>query len=493
MKSLFQKFDIYLFITVIILLIFFIFPTNNHLSDSYDYAASVRYGIKLFSAHHLLYNSSNYLIKEFLSLFVKSIDVLRLMQYVNAFFAIFCAFLLRTILINYLKNSRAANIWTIFSICSFGFMRFSTEAETFIIPIFISLVSTYFFQKYLKENKNKYAFYTGVFASIACLFHQIHLFWGIGLFVGFLLNGKLKSVLYFLAFTPSVILIYALVLVKYNNVELSYYNLISFIANYYYSENAETNVTINNLIVTLITFVRTFFQVHGSILVILEKYKVAILAIPFVLYLISVAFYNIFKSTTIIKDKTNDTFAKTHLIIFFLQLSFAFFSYGNSEFMVMLPFLLALFLSSFFEINLKGIQYFTLGMFIWNMSFGLIPNHYVDYLNNKSMINLIKEESNAYFIIKENYLISNYYYYEFGIESYDKILPINYDLKKKFANKGSTFYTDLLTKKTPMGRLEFTTKFDISKFEFIRHRKWINNTMGGFYIDEVKIKDLNIK
>jgi len=482
-----HKFDIFHLIALSLFSIFIIFPANHHLSDAYSYASSVKYGIDLFAPHHLLYNSFNYLIKEFLSIFINDIDVIRLMISTNAVFALLSMFLMRKILLSLFLDKNKAAVWTLLAVCSFGFMRFSTEVETFIIPIFLSLLSTYFFQKHLKLNLNRYALYSGIFASLACLFHQIHLFWGVGLLVGFITNRKLKPTLLYLATTPSVIFIYSLVILFYNNSYLSVNNIFSYIADYYYSDKADVSIGINNIIITIITFTRTFFQVHGSLLLIFEKYMIASALSSLFTTLCMIISFKLLTIKKIKNKISSNVFVFTHLLIFILQLSFAIFSHGNSEFMVMLPFLIAIFLPFIIEINIKSILCFTMGMFMWNFSFGIIPNHYIDYQNNKQLISHIAKNNNSYYILKENYLVSSYYLYEYGNDSYGKIIPIDFNIRDIKISDNTKFYTDIFSKKTPYSRVDFTTSIDTSKIKFIKHTKWINNTMGGFYIDEVKI------
>lgn len=150
------KGDSSLVLIFILSFIYFLFPTNTHLSDSYDYAASVRYADKLFSAHHLLYNSFNHLIFVSVKFIYPAVDAMRLMQFVDASFAVLCLIILRRILVLCHFDKSKSNVWTLFVACSFGVMRFAVEAETYIIPIFISLISSWYYLKSLQSGKLKY-------------------------------------------------------------------------------------------------------------------------------------------------------------------------------------------------------------------------------------------------------------------------------------------------------------------------------------------------
>ena len=160
--------------------IYLLLPNINHLGDSYGYGASVKYGVDLFQPHHLLYTWINYLSYNCICRFV-SIDALRFMQALNAVGAICCLFVLRKIVLIQTGDLNKANWLSIFVGCSFGVMRFAVEAEVYIFPIFFSLLSSILFVKYVVEKQSSYLpFLSGIMATLSCLFHQIHLFWGIG-------------------------------------------------------------------------------------------------------------------------------------------------------------------------------------------------------------------------------------------------------------------------------------------------------------------------
>jgi len=466
------------------------FPTNSHLADSFDYGASVKYGYKLFSAHHLLYNSANYLIFESVKLVYPPIDALRLMQFTDAIFALLCLLLLRRIISKQTGNEVKANVWTFFAACSFGVMRFAVEAETYIIPIFFSLLSSNCYFNYLKTKQEKNALYSGFFASVACLFHQIHLFWGIGLFIGFVRTKKLKNVFLFAILTPLVLIVYSIVLVYYNHVSFTIHNLLQFLAQYYFSDNAKVEIGMGNLIVTLITFVRTFFQVHGTVIEVLKLLPATFFAVLVVVVLMIFVVYKFFKTMSFRAIHTNASFEQTHLMIFVFQLGFAFFSYGNSEFMVMLPFLIAMFINLFVDFDLIVVKGFALCMLIWNTTFSIFPNYFIDYQNNKSLISEIKRNPDKIFILEESYLIVNQYFYEYGIYNCYRIVD-NTDKPaiKRLKKKKAIFYTDILTKKVAYSRVQFTTTEKNNNLVFVRHVNRVSSSFGGFYIDEVKCLD----
>ena len=471
---------------------YLLFPNSNHLADSLGYAACVKYGVDLFSPHHLLFNYFYFLLFKAISLVFPSLDALHFMQFGNAVFTFLSLFLLRKMLIARTNDTAKANSWILFVACSFATMRFAVEAETYILPIFISLLSSFFYLKYLETNRSINAFLCGFFASLACLFHQIHLFWGIGLFVGlFLFSPKKKSMLFFSASTPLVLIVYSIVLVFYNHVDFSGTNLVHFMADYYYSSKADMSVGSNNLIISGITFFRTFFQVHGLVVNVLRLFWVTYLIIPIVVSIVGYSLFRLVRSIKLNKIlRSQSAFELTHVAIFVLQFCFAFYSHGNSEFMVMLPFVLSVFMVMFFRVDLVALRTLALSMFIWNISFGILPNHFMDYQNIKMMSQIVHCNQDKVFIVKERTALVNQYFYDFNLPENQRIIE-NIDKKSicKFKAENAIFYTDILTKKTPYSRVDFTGDINLTNLQFVRHIIQVNSSLGVYFVDEVETSD----
>src|SRR5690606_6458389 len=74
-------------------------------------------------------------------------------------------------------------------------------------------------------------------------------------------------------------------------------------------------------------------------------------------------------------------FTRTHLLIFTLQLLFAFYAVGNAEFMVMLPLLLLLILAGWVHLSTRSLYLAGAAFFTWNLAYGILPNHLFKYTN----------------------------------------------------------------------------------------------------------------
>jgi hypothetical protein len=413
------------------------------------------------------------------------------MQFINAFFAVLSLFLLRRIVIKQTNDIDRANVWTFFVGAGFGVMRFAVEAEAYILPIFFSLISTYFYFNYLQNKKIINVFFCSLFISFACLFHQIHLFWGIGLFFGFLLTGKIRHVFLFSMITLFVPFVYSLVLVFHYQIDFSFENLIKFLGEYYYSDKADVKFGLLNFMITPVTFFRTFFQVHGIVPEILRLIPIFFIIIPVVLFFIISFVINLIKSISFkqLKLAQKNSFEVTHFLIFTFQFTFAFYSHGNSEFMVMLPFAIPLFINMFISYNLKAIKHIALAMLIWNFFFAVFPNNYFDYQNNKALIALIKQNPDKVFILKERNVLVNQYYYEVGNDEYSRLIDNqNKESIKSLYDVDKVIYTDLLSKRVPFNRANVVLPSDNSNLVFIRHITRINSELGGFFVDEIRLK-----
>jgi hypothetical protein len=473
----------------VIAIIYLFFPNNDLSLDSIDYACSIKYGKDLFQPHHLLYNFIGYHFYTLFQYIIPQIDAYKLMQLLNAIIALISLFILRKIIKQITDNQHKANVWTFFVASSFAVMRYSVENETYIIPIFFSLLSSLYYLKYLKTEKLQNVLWCSLFASLACLFHQVQLFWGIGLFIGFLSTRKIKPILLFSIPTLIVLVVYSITMVYDGGRSFTITHLIHFLLDYYYSANADTHMGSVNFVLTPISLFRTFFQVHGLIANVLQLIPAFYLVIPVVIGFIALS---IFKAKGIKFQGVNfkqSSFELTHFFIFILQIVFAFFSHGNAKFMVMLPFLLPLFIYLFFKFDLKCIKYMAFAMLIWNFFFAIFPNHYFDYQNDKELISVIKQHPNNVFLLKEKNKIALEFYYTQGVEIEDKIMNNKKEDIQTYSAQKKTFYTDVLTKKMPFSREDIASPSDYSNIVFVKHIQHINSTLGGYYIDEIKFVD----
>lgn len=401
------------------LCLYLFFPTQNSGIDAYNYAANIRWGHDLFFPHHLFYNFFHQLIIKTINAFGFYPDILACMKSINAFFAAFALYVLYLILkqsanketidVNNIKHTA----WIIFAGSSYGFMRYATENETYIIPVFWSLLSALFFLKFIVHPSYKYLFISGLMATIACLFHQLHILWYAGLFAGLLLYMR-KPAQLSIFIVPSLLIpfIYYLAFLQKHTEFIHAQNLWQFVLYDYYFGTAHTRFGIHNLLLGFISFVRSFLQVHGNISLMIAKNGFFWLGIlSFIAFMLS-AIVKLIQHKPYTQKLS--IFVKTLIIIFVLQLGFAVFSEGNAEFMVMLPMLFILIVDKKWIIHPQMILFLSLALLSWNFSYGLLPNKIYDYQNHQASLKFIESKPGAAFILSDDVQIQNMFYYNTG-------------------------------------------------------------------------------
>lgn len=439
-------------IFIFFLFLYLSFPTHNSTIDAYAYAVSVKYGISIFYPHHLLYNIPGSLMFNFLEFIGAPSDVLSLMKILNAFFAVFCLLLLKNIFFNLKIPVNKIIALLIFTGSSFGVMRYATENETYIIPIFFSLLGTLYFLKYINCSKNIYILISSLSGGIACLFHQLHFAWWLGLLITILIwNRNLKTLLIYCIPAIIVPIAYILVLVFYYSKDLTYYNLLDMFFEQLNKGNVTTKITKHNFIFTVISIIRTFFQVHGYMFVMIKKHLALFIPALVSLILIIIAFFKNRQHYSF--NIQNRIVFNSHIIILVFHLLLAFYAIGNAEFMVMIPFLLAIILSCLHKIRSLALLLFSLAMLTWNFCYGIIPNRYYDFSGNSKLIDIIIKNPDKKFILREKVLIENIIFYQngqypgniFSSPYYYSQKPDKGDLKEIIVygqNEGIGFITD---------------------------------------------------
>ena len=502
--------------THILLIFFFIiyalFPTNNSTIDAYYYASCIKYEQDLFHPHHLLYNFFGYLIYKTVNLFGLNIAPLGLMKIINSIAAVTCLYLFTLILKELKKNNSQILLLTFISASCFGFMRFATEDENYIIPIIFSLIASYYFIKFINYNKHKLLFLSGLFASVACLFHQIHIFWWLGLLLGVIIYFKnFKS--FFIYLIPSAIvpLVYLAVFICINNHDFNIfniYNFTDFIVRDFNTGSSELNFGFSNLslnlYLTLVSFVRTFIQIHGIIPCLIQNNYIFIIPAIIFLTALILIILQIFK-TKINCKLAYKQFINTHFFILAFQFLFAFYSVGNVEFMVMIPFLFLIIISEYLIISNKILTISGIALLIWNFAYGIFPPNYYKYNDNLKIIKLIKTQPDNIFILTDDNLINNQIYYYFGDQINKNIFKTPSNLKSRYLplsnldkqiklciSKKNKVYTDCIYKQEVLNRLSIFENNENTVF-FNKYKvipcDTIITIIGKQYISEVKFKN----
>jgi hypothetical protein len=474
-------------------LLYLLLPTTNSSIDAWGFAAYVKHGKDLFLSHHLFYNAIGFLWVKLIGL-IFTFDTLKLLIALNAIFAAASLYMLgKTLKLLNIDGIRLI-AWVAFAGSSWAVMRFATENETYIIPLFFSLVGSFYFVKSLTDNVSRNYFYAGLFAAAACLFHQVMFFWWIALLVGVAYKRKVKPFVWFALPALIVPISYILVLVFYYNQPLTFGSLMQFVFRDYYSGAAGVSAGSNSILFSVISLVRTFFQVHGYF-VYLPRFSI--------LYIIggsvSIGFLIV---ALIYLIEINWTFKKIknitiwiHLLAFALQLVFAFLSSGNAEFMVMIPFLLAIILSQITSGEARFVGFVSLGMLTWNLTLGLLPLHRNELDSNRKMSDMVlasqQNKKKELFVLFNKPAVENRVKYFMGDYPKNIVSGIQYDnpnkIKQRISNASSndtTVYADCINRPTTLSRetMTITNKSELfGGFKIVRVDSFKTLT-GKYYL-----------
>jgi hypothetical protein len=408
-------------IVILFLLLYLLLPTQNSTVDAYYYAASVKFGRDLFLPHHLLYNAAGFAIARLVAFFNITPDVLALLKTLNALAAGAGLLVLSKILKHLQVNKNQIPAYLLVAGSCFGYWRFATENETYIFPIVLSLLGSYFFLRMLHEERVVFAWLAGFMAALACLFHQIHFFWWLGLLAGISGLQKKRHWSVFYA-TPALLvpLAYALVLLFTKPGSLSVSGYFQFVFEDFFKGRVEQHIGLKHFVLTPINFIRSFLQVHGNLFFLIRKNLVWALPALVAVILLVLALLRL-KIKRVPFNNLKIQFARTHVLIFVLHLLFAFYAMGNAEFMVMLPVLLLLIVNCLAHIPKKALYLTGVAFMVWNLAYGIIPNYFYRYTNYQQLFGLIQQNPESLFILADDVTVTNKLYYQTGQEDWPQV------------------------------------------------------------------------
>jgi len=134
----------------------------------------------------------------------------------------------------------------------FGFLRYSIENETYIIPLFFGSLGLYFL------NDLKFKNLSWFFLSVACLFHQIYIFWLIPVLVFNLIRYKSIKGLFGSFTVVSIPYFFAALYFNKNLLSIVFQDVESGLVNNYFS--------LHNVLLGIINVFRSIIEIHGRIL-----------------------------------------------------------------------------------------------------------------------------------------------------------------------------------------------------------------------------------
>lgn len=480
----------------VILLIFFIlyisYPSGFSTTDAWYYAAAVRHDGELFHPFHLLYN----LLGKIFCIVPVSLgfDVLGSLKVMNAVFAVAALLALQLILRKINIGNLNVTIVTLLTGSSFAFMRYATENETYIVPLAFALFSSLFFLRHSFNPDRKHIILSALMASLAVLFHLTYIIWWLVILAGFMKPFRLSRLLTYTAVSliiPAAYLFAALFSGSGGSIASSVESFTDQV-----SGNVSFILTFKGLMLGLISLVRSFIQVHGYMFSMVRETPLWIIPA-----LISTGLFigSLFYFPDIRSIRIERKFAVMHFYILLLNFLFALISFGNAEFMVMIPaitFLILMVMTVNYE---RFFLFIASGMLIWNISYGLLPLSSGSGDSEKFLLEKSAGGGNL-IISSDDQLLISYGYYETGKREYTNILksPSAYRLKgydpgslamriDSALLQGRSVYTDCIGE-APLSRASIiageTDSEFFSRYETVTEKEWYSRR-GAVYVKRI--------
>jgi hypothetical protein len=470
------------FILLLFFCLYLFFPSGLSTTDAWYSAASIKHSGEIFHPHHLLYNL---LGSVFCWLPSKAgIEIIASLKVMNALFAFFTLIAVQRILCLIKLAERQVIIITCLTGFSFSIVRYATENETYIVPLFFALIASLNYLKYTATGKKRYAFYAGLLAAMSVLFHQTYIFWWLGLSIGFIIEKRKKPAVIYILISLIAPAVYLFVIQSIEG-GLSWKGISGFILGAF-NENARLGLTGKGIILSFINLIRSFIQLHGYIFNLVKENMLFI--VPGIVSLIFV-FLAFLKFPERNKINIFYRFATIHIIILALQYIFAMFSSGNAEFMVMIPVLIFI-LVPYYAINFeKFLLRIMIAMAVWNISYGLIPLHFKSKAPEQFLCDQISAKKNIIIVASDDQLLKSMNYYRTGNINNSTIYksPAILDIIGRGSgtleavidsalNEGMEIYTNCLDNEaiSRSSIMEGTSNKDFfRKYETILTRSWI--------------------
>jgi len=322
-----------------------------------------------------------------------------------------------------------------------------------------------------------------VWASVAILFHQIYIFWWLGLLIGVILGKRKIHILLYILISIITPLSYLIVIMTTQG-GFNWESIFRFIYGDF-NNAARLEITSRGFFFSFVNLFRSFVQIHGYMFNMVRENLLMLIPGVLSFFFVVFAFLKFPVKGTI---NISRRFLRIHVLILTLQYIFAVVSGGNAEFMVMIPVLVFILFPFYFAGFEKFLFRLLIGMAIWNISYGLIPLHYKNQAPEQFLCKTALSVSETVIIASDDNLLKNMIYYQTGNDTIANIYksPAMIHISRKDTtnldgiifnalNRGVRVYTNCLDEKT-LSRLSiiegtFNREF-FSKYETVLTKSW---------------------
>ncbi|MGI4762701.1 MAG: hypothetical protein ACRYF0_18470 [Janthinobacterium lividum] len=399
-------------------------PTRNATGDAWYYAACARWGQELWQPHHLLYNGIGRLWLRLVGATGPAGELaLTWLQMLNALAAGASLLVLGRLLWRAGAATAAIPAWLLLVGSCFGMLRFATENEAYIQPLLLALLASLAWAQalYAAAGRRRYGWLVlaGLLAALACLVHQLMVWWWLGLLLGLAPWRGRRTVAAAGAYALPALLVplaYALAAPGGGLAGLGQFALHD-----YLTGAARVELGYKSLLLTPISLVRTVVQLHGNLLPLLHRWPLVLGSSG--LASLALGAYGLRGSRRVrpapapAAASPARTVRRTHALMGALHLGFAAQAAGNAEFMVMLPALAAVALAGGALLAVPARRVAALGTAVlsWNLAFGLVPAATLDYTGTGPALRArVLAAPGAWFLLRDPNLLRNQLHYYTG-------------------------------------------------------------------------------
>ncbi|QKG53295.1 hypothetical protein [Hymenobacter sp. BRD67] len=242
-------------------------PTRNPTGDAWYYAACSRWGQELLQPHHLLYNAIGWLWLQLVGASGAApagLPAITWLQTLNALTAGACLLVLARLLARAGAPGAAIPAWLLLVGSCFGMLRFATENETYILPLLLALLASLAWAQacHTLGARWRWLVLAGLLAALACLVHQLMVWWWLGLLLGLRpWRGRAGVRLGLVYGLPALLVPVAYVLAAPAS---GVAGVVRFALHDYLTGSARVELGGRSLLLTGISVIRTVGQVHGN-------------------------------------------------------------------------------------------------------------------------------------------------------------------------------------------------------------------------------------